>query len=110
MTMTFETAFKQVKELFFKLDAGEMREHLAYQFHLTGTVQGIFYVEAGNGNLSVEPYEYNDRDAVLICAFEVLLDILMGKSDFLAAIQTGRIRVEGSMEKALKLSALMKDN
>lgn len=108
--MIFEEVFKQLKELFLKKNAAEIQEHLAYQIHLTGDPEGVFYVEVNYGGIRVEPYEYYDRDAVLISSAESLLEVLSGKEDFGTAVRLGKIRVEGSMDQALKLKKLMKNN
>lgn len=110
MKMTFEAVFKQIKELFLELSAGKLQEHLAYQVNLTGEPEGIFYVEVNYGGIRVEPYEYHDRDAVLICSGEALMEVLSGKEEFGTAVRLGKIRVEGSMDQALKLKKLMKND
>ena len=56
--MTFETVFQTVKEIFMKADVSKVDEHLAFQFNITGQGEGIFYAEAKDGRLYVEPYEY----------------------------------------------------
>lgn len=110
MTKTGEKVFMQAKKLLLEMNAGGIQEHLAYQVNLTGEAEGIFYVEVDYGRLSAEPYEYHDRDAVLICSGEDLLEVLTGEEDFLTAVRLGKIRVEGSMEQAMKLKKLMKNN
>ena len=62
-----------------------------------------FYAEAKDGRLYVEPYEYYDRDAIFICSADTLLKLAAGKLDPVFAFTTGKLKVEGSLEKALKL-------
>lgn len=39
------------------------------QFNVTGEGEGAFYLEAKDGKVDVEPYDYNDRDImVTACA------------------------------------------
>lgn len=101
--MTYEELFETVKEIFMKADVSKVKEHLAFQFNITGEGQGIFYAEVNNGELFVEPYEYFDRDAIFICSAETLLKLVRGKMDPVFAFTTGKLKVEGSLEKALML-------
>ena len=43
--MTYADFFAKVKELLGGADVSDIREHLAYQFNITGEAEGIFYVE-----------------------------------------------------------------
>ena len=101
--MTFETVFQTAKEIFMKADVSKVDEHLAFQFNIAGQGEGIFYAEAKDGRLYVEPYEYYDRDAIFICSADTLLKLAAGKLDPVFAFTTGKLKVEGSLEKALKL-------
>lgn len=101
--MTYEEVFNKVKELFKDTDVSNIHEHLAYQFNITGEGEGIFYVEVKDGQLNIEPYEYFDRDAIFICKAETLFKIISGKTDPVVAFTLGKLKVEGSIEQALKL-------
>lgn len=68
---------------------------------------GAFYVEVKDGVLHVEPYEYYDRDAMFICSSEVLLKIADGEMDPIAAFTDQKLRVEGNIEKALRLKEII---
>ena len=105
--MTYEEFFAEVKEQFQKADVSNVTEHLAYQFNITGEGEGIFYVEAKDGKLFVEPYEYFDRDAMFTCTAETLLKIAEGKTDPIWAVTTQKLKVEGSIEKALRLKEII---
>lgn len=101
--MSFEEMFARAKELFMKSDVSGVQEHLAYQFDITGECGGIFYAEVKDSKLSVEPYEYFDRDAIFICSADTLFKLAEGKLDPVLAFTLGKLRVEGSIEQALKL-------
>ena len=61
-------------------------------------------VEDGNAKRAEErPYEYYDRDAIFICSADTLLKLAAGKLDPVFAFTTGKLKVEGSLEKALML-------
>ena len=99
--MTYEELFQKVKDMFSKADVSGIKEHLAFQFNITGEGEGAFYAEVKDGVLSIEPYEYYDRDAIFICSADTLLKIAAGKLDPVFAFTTGKLKVEGSLGKAL---------
>ena len=90
-----------------KNDVSGVQEHLAYQFNITGEGEGAFYAEVKDGELHVEPYEYYDRDAVFICSADTLLKLAAGKLDPVLAFTVGKLKVEGSIEQALKLKEFL---
>ena len=101
--MSYEEVFAKVKEIFMKADVSRVEEHLAFQFNITGEGEGAFYAEVKDGILRVEPYEYYDRDAMFIWAADTLMKLASGKLDSVFAFTTGKLKVEGSLEKALML-------
>lgn len=105
--MTYEEMFAEVQSLLKGVDASGIREHLAYQFNITGEAGGTFYLEVNDGTLSVEPYDYRDRDAAFTCSSETLFKIASGKTDPVAAVFMGKLKVEGSIDKALRLKELL---
>ncbi len=105
--MTYEEIFTKVKDMFKDADVSGVKEHLAYQFNITGEGSGAFYAEVKDGELFIEPYEYYDRDAAFICSADVLFQILEGKLDPVKAFTFGKLKVEGNLDKALKIKALM---
>ena len=105
--MTFEDMFAQVKGLLAQADASGIGERLAYQFNITGEAQGTFYLEVKDGALRVEPYDYHDRDALFTCSAETLFKIASGQTDPVAAVFLGKLKVEGSIDKALKPKSLL---
>lgn len=105
--MTYQELFAKVKTLFGNADVSGIHEHLAYQFNITGEGAGTFYVEVSDGKLAIEPYEYHDRDASFTCSADTLLKIAAGKTDPIPAVMMGRLKVEGNIEKALKLKEFL---
>ena len=59
--MTYEEVFTQIKSIFMEADVSGEKEHLAFQFNVTGEGEGAFYAEVKEGTLCVEPYEYYDK-------------------------------------------------
>lgn len=105
--MTYAEFFAEIKGKFLEADISDIQEHLAYQFNIVGEGSGIFYVEAKEGKLSVEPYEYYDRDAMFTATAEVFMKIAEGKLDPIAAFTMQKLKVEGNIDKALKLKNLI---
>lgn len=101
--MTFEEMFEKVKGMVQDTDVSSVQENIAFQFNITGDGSGIFYIEVKDGKLYVEPYEYYDRDAIFICKAKTLFDIMAKKTDPVMAFTLGKLKVEGSIEQALKL-------
>ena len=106
--MTYQEVFEQFKNQFKDADVSSIKGHLAYQFNIAGEGAGAFYVEVNDGRLSIEPYEYYDRDVLFTCKADVLFKIISGKVDPVAAFTLGKLKVEGSIEKALLLKNMIK--
>ena len=105
--MTYAEFFSEIKGKFMEADVSDISEQLAYQFNITGEAHGIFYVEVKEGKLYVEPYEYFDRDAMFIGSAETFLKIADGKLDPVLAFTLQKLKVEGNLDKALKLKELI---
>ena len=60
-----------------------------------------------NGQLSIQPYDYKDHDAAFTRSAETLFKLAEGKTDPVAAVMLGRLKVEGNIDKALKLKQLI---
>lgn len=105
--MTYEEVFNKFKDMFKDTDVSNVNEHLAYQFNITGEGAGAFYAEVKDGKLSIEPYEYHDRDACFICSADNLFKIISGDLDPVKAFTFGKLKVEGNIDKALKIKELL---
>lgn len=49
--MTYQEVVEKVRTLFGSADVSNIREHLAYQFNITGEGAGAFYVEVRDGKM-----------------------------------------------------------
>ena len=108
--MTYAEFFAEIKSQFMGADVSGIQEHLAYQFNITGEASGIFYVEVKDGKLYVEPYEYFDRDAMFICSAQTLRELADGRLDPVLAFTLQKLKVEGSIDKALRFKELVDQN
>ena len=106
--MTYSEYFASVKTKFMGADVSDIHEHLAYQFNVLGEGAGVFYVEIKDGQLFIEPYEFFDRDAMFTATAEVFNDIMDGKLDPVFAFTVQKLKVEGNIDKALKINDLIK--
>lgn len=106
--MTYAEYFYEIKNKFMGTDVSDIKEHLAFQFDIEDEeAGGIFYVEVKDGQLFVEPYEYYDRDAKFIADVDTFMKIAEGKLDPIAAFTTQKLKVEGNIDKALKLKDII---
>lgn len=106
--MTYAEFFDDIKNRFMGADVSDIKEHLAFEFNIEDAeAGGAFYVEVKDGELFVEPYEYHDRDARFICSPEVLIKIAEGEMDPVWAFTTQKLKVEGSIDKALRLKEII---
>lgn len=105
--MTYEEIFAKAQSLFAKGDAAGFDGDFAIQVNITGEGEGAFYIAYKNGTLDIAPYEYHDRDAKLIANAENFLKIAEGELGAVPAFLSGKLKVEGSTEKALELDKLI---
>lgn len=105
--MTFSECVTDIKEKFINTDVSDITEKLAYQFNITGEAEGAFYVEVKDGKLSIEPYEYYDRDAIFTGTAELFMEVMMGKKDPVHEFQVHHLGVDGNIDKALKLKDII---
>ncbi len=80
----------------------EMPEKIAVQVNLTGKCPGVFYIEILNGVLSVEPYEYIDRDGEIDITKTNLLKLTSGKMK----LSDSKITIKGDVEKIMMFEPL----
>ena len=106
--MTYEQIVAKAKEIMAAKSADSVKEHLAAEIHITGEGEGAFYVEVNDGKINVEPYEYYDRDFILTATAENLIAVVEGKLDAVLAYTTGKIKIDGSVDKALEFQKVCK--
>ncbi len=90
-----------------KVDANG-KDFLAVQVNITGKDSGVFYVEVKDGKISVEPYEYNDRQCAITISMADFNKLLDGKLDPVLAFTTGKLKVDGDVGKAVEFSKALK--
>ena len=105
--MTYQEIVANVKELCGNADLGDYKSHLAVEVEIKGEGEGVFYIEAKDGKVNVEPYNYNDRDVRLIASANNFIAIAKGDLDPVKAFLTGKLKVDGSMDKALEFKKVV---
>ena len=105
--MTYEEIVAKVKEMCGSADLKDYKNHLAVEVEITGDGAGVFYIEAKDGKVSVEPYDYHDRDVRLIASADNFIKIAGGKMDPVLAFTTGKLKVDGSIDKALEFKKVV---
>lgn len=106
--MTYEEIFNKSKELILANEVEGLEGHIAVQINITGEGEGAFYIELKDGKVYVEPYEYYDRDCIFIVSGKNFIKMCEGKLDAVLAFTTGKLKVEGSIEKALEFNKIVK--
>lgn len=111
--MTYREIFEKIRDEVYSNDLSGLEGHLAVQVNIIGEGEGAFYIELLDGKVYVEPYEYYDRDCIFIVSADDFLKIMSGEMNPVWAFTTGKLKVQGSIEKALefqKISDRVKSN
>lgn len=88
-------------------DVSDIDGHLAVEIDIVGEGEGAFYIELLDRKLYVEPYEYYDRDCKFIVTAEDFLKLADGSLNAVFAFTTGKLKVEGSLDKALEFQKIV---
>lgn len=96
--MTYEELVELVREAAKKTHVSKAVGHVAFQFNVEGEAEGAFYVELSGGKVNVEPYEYYDRDIIIVTTAEVIVQVVEGKLSLRAAYSNGLIRIYGEVD------------
>lgn len=107
--MTYQEIFEKAKENILSYSVDERKGHLAVQVNIVGEGEGAFYIELKDNAVFVEPYEYYDRDCILKISGEDFLAICDGSLDPVAAFTKGKLKIEGSIDKALEFSKIVNE-
>ena len=106
--LTYESIVSATRNKFYNADVSNVQGTMAFQINIEGkAVNGIFYIEIKDGQVHVEPYEYYDRDVLFTAKADVFRKIIAGNMDPVFAFTTGKLKVDGSIETALKLKDVL---
>ncbi len=105
--MTYEEIFAKTKELVLSHDIDGLEGNIAVQINIIGEGEGAFYIALKDGVVSVEPYEYYDRDCIFIVTGKDFLKMCEGTLNPVKAFTVGKLKIKGSIEKALEFSKII---
>ena len=105
--MTFDELLGKVRGIASRADVSET-DFLAVQVNITGNEPGVFYVEVKDHKVSVEPYEYNDRNCAVTMNMDNFNKLIDGKLDPVVGFTLGKLKVDGDVGKALEFAKLIK--
>ena len=96
--MNYEELVANVKKAVKKAKVSKTVGHVAFQFNVEGEAEGAFYLEIADGKINVEPYEYYDRDAIIVTSADVIMQMIEGKLQPRVAYTKESLRVYGDVE------------
>ncbi len=105
--MTMQELLDMLKKMAVDIDVSQT-DFMAIQFNIKDRDPGVFYVEIRDHKISIEPYEYNDRQCAITMKMDNLIKLINGKLDAVAAFTLGKLKVDGDIGKALEFSKLIK--
>lgn len=77
--MKYEELVEKVRHGVKKAKVSKTVGHVAFQFNVEGEAEGAFYLEINAGKINVEPYEYYDRDVIIVTTADIIMQMLEGK-------------------------------
>ena len=105
--MTYEEIVDRVREDYENADARAIFEHIAVQFNIEGEGSGIFYIEVADRKGCVEPYDYYDKDALVVISSETLMALSKGTMTTEEALEKGLMKLSGNREKLKMLRKIV---
>lgn len=103
--MTFDDLLAKTREVASQINASGT-DFLAVQVNLKEG--GVLYVEVKDGKISVEPYDYADRNCAITINMKNYDKLLDGKLDPVVAFTVRKLKVDGDVGKALEFANLLK--
>lgn len=97
--MDYFKAFETLKSALEKAKIPVPAGHFAVQVRIKDDdCAGIFYIEASDGNLNIEPYDYYDHDVDVLTTVKDFKSVIDGKLDILKAVESGSIVLSGNSD------------
>jgi putative sterol carrier protein len=104
--ISLEEILADIKGKTANFDGSNYNGFLALQVNLTD-IDKVFYVEVKDGKLTIEPFEYNDRQAKMSMTSANFSKMINGGLSGTTAFLTGKLKIDGSIEKCKELTALL---
>lgn len=106
--MSYEEIISIARENLKKTVSKNSVENTAVEFNIYGEGEGAFYIEIKDGKVSLEPYEYYDRDAKIIISGNELEKIINREKTPEESFSEGTLTVEGNIDKAREILNVFK--
>ena len=97
--MRYEELVQEVKKATQSTIVSKILGHIAFQFNVEGEAEGAFYLEIADGKINVEPYEYYDRDIIIVTSADVIMQMAEGRLMPKAAYSNGLLTIHGDVEQ-----------
>ena len=95
--MKYEELVANVKMAAERAKIGRHVGHIAFQFNIEGEAEGAFYLELADGRVHVEPYEYYDRDLLIVTTADVVMQMIEGKLQPMVAYTNDQLKAYGNI-------------
>lgn len=105
--MTYNEIFTRVKDYIASANPKGYDKQLAVEIAIIGEGAGVFYIEAKDGRINVEPCPHPHRDVRFTATADNFLRLAKGKLKPVPAYLKGEIKVEGGIDKALECKKLV---
>lgn len=96
--MKYEEIVEKVKNATSKANVSRAVGHIAFQFNVEGEGEGAFYLEIADGKVYVEPYEYYDRDVIIVTTANVIMQMIEGGLQPMVAYTNEQMKVYGNID------------
>ena len=106
--MNYDEIVSFVKEKLKKTVSKKSTENTAVEFNVYGEGEGAFYIEIKDGKVSLEPYEYYDRDAKIIITANELIKIINREKTPEESFGEGAFTIVGNIDKAREILGAFK--
>ncbi len=104
--VTVDTIIEKLKSKIVTAKAADIKGKIAIDIKLYGTFEHHMYILVDNGQVFVEPYEYNDRDIDVSVSVENALAIIDGKISVKDALINEQLLAYGKIGLAFKIAPL----
>ena len=96
--MKYEEIVEKVRNATSKANVSRAVGHIAFQFNVEGEGEGAFYLEIADGKVYVEPYEYYDRDVIIVTTADVIMQMIEGGLQPMVAYTNEQMKVYGNID------------
>ncbi len=95
--MTYEELVEIVRNATKNTQVSRALGHVAFQFNVEGEAEGAFYLEIADGKINVEPYEYYDRDLLIVTTAYIIMQMVEGNIKPREAYANEQLRAYGEL-------------